>query len=266
MTYDEYTQAMQQMLVTTDVYGQAMFTSLLPRIIEYAELMMYRDPDFDFLATRTSDTTQSTQTGVRVVPIPSTFIVVENVNLITPANATLATPNYQRVSLLRATRPFVDTIWPQESATETPANFQTYWAIFSEQENIDEGAAELPSQIIIAPTPDNQYVTEFMGIFRPQPLSAMNTETYLTNYFPDLFLAASMIHAAGSVLKNYGAQADDPQQALSWKKLYDDLKPGAAIESYRQKGIVGGYGSLPPNSTMPNLQALQSMAAARGGR
>ncbi len=124
MGYLQYVQYLQQMLVLTDLYGQQMFNSLLPMIITFAENLIYREPDFDFLSTRTSDITQTTTTGARSVPIPPQFLIVENVNLITPAGANPHSPGYQRVPLLRASRAFIDATWPQESATATHGPFR----------------------------------------------------------------------------------------------------------------------------------------------
>ena len=267
MNFVQFSTYMQQMLVTTDFYGQQMFNSLLPMIITFAENLIYREPDFDFLSTRTSDITQTTTTGARSVPIPPQFLIVENVNLITPAGANPNSPGYQRVPLLRTSRAFIDATWPQESATATPAPFENYWAIFSQDENLsEEGEYVIPNNIIIAPTPDNQYTVEFLGVFQPAPLSAANPTTFLTAYFPDLFLASAMMQACGSLLKNYGAQSDDPRQALSWKAVYDEIKSGVSTISFRQKSTVEGFSPYPSNPTMPNIAALQQAAAAHAAQ
>ena len=82
MTYAEYIAALQLLAVMQDANGQALLAEILPQVIQYAELRLYRDPDLDFLATRTTDVSQKTTRGFRSVPIPAQFIVVEAVSLI----------------------------------------------------------------------------------------------------------------------------------------------------------------------------------------
>lgn len=267
MMYSDFTKSMQQMLVLTDTYGQQMFNALIPTIITFAENMIYREPEFDFLSTRTSDVSQMTAGASRSVAIPPQFIVVENVNLITPPQVKIGVAGYQRVPLLRTSRAFIDSTWPQESATAAPSPFETYWAIFSQEEiSTEEGAYAIPNAIIIAPTPDNAYVVEYLGIFQPAPLSATNPTSFLTAYFPDLFLACAMYWSVGALKKDYGAQADDPKSAVSWKMTYEEIKRGVSTISYRQKSTVEGFSPYPPNTTMPNIPQLQQMAAANAAQ
>ena len=264
MTFSDFSIIMQQLLVMTDAYGQAMFTALIPTIITFAENMIYREPEFDFLSTRTADITQTTTTGTRSVSIPAQLLVVENVNLITPAGSSPKIPDYERVQLWRTSRAWIDVTWPQESLTRAPKPFETMWAIFSEEESSAEGAYFIPNNIIIGPTPDDQYTVEYLGIFQPAPLSATNTTSFLSVYFPDLFIAAAMFFAVGQLKKNYGAQSDDPRQAVSWQSVYSELKAGVAVQSARQKSMVDGFSPYPPAT--PNVAALQQMAAQRAAQ
>jgi hypothetical protein len=55
MNYADYAAALAQMTGLKDVAGQALLNALLPRIVEYAELRCFRDPDLNFLATETTD-------------------------------------------------------------------------------------------------------------------------------------------------------------------------------------------------------------------
>lgn len=58
--------------------------------------------------------------------------------------------------------------------------------------------------------------------------------TQLTTYFPDLFIAASMIFASG-YQRDFGAQADNPSQAQSWETQYQLLIKSALTEEARKK-------------------------------
>lgn len=261
MNYSQWLTAITTILNITDSYGLATFNALVDRIIEYAELMMYRDPDLDFLATRTEDSSKTTMTGVRSVAIPSQFVIVDSVALITPANSIPS--DGTRIPLLRTTREFCDVIWPQESLTKSPATYETYWATFSMFEAVGSGATSsepvaMPSAIIIAPTPDNQYRVEFAGTFRPPALSAANSTTFLTTWLPDLFLAATVIMGAG-YQRDYGADGNqaDPSLAGYWQREYDKLKAGAAIESARQASRSAGWSSKVP-APLANVSRTQN--------
>lgn len=250
MTYAEYVAALQFLAVMQDTNGQALLAQILPQTISFAELLMYRDPDLDFLATRMTDTSQITTRGLRSVPILPAFIVVEGVTLFLPANTKPTAQgvpiNMQRVPLLRTTRSWLDTTWPTESIVQPPAPFETYWAMFSEEEAA-EGDDPLPgpSSFLIGPTVDNTYYVEVTGTFRPAPLSAGNPQTFISVYLPDLMLSASMIFVAGWQ-KSYGQQSDDPRMAMSWKQLYETQKGGAAVEEARKKSQSAGWSPYSP--------------------
>ena len=226
----------------TDASGR--YTADIPNAIAYAEGLMYRDPDLDFLATRQTDATQSTAAGSRYVTIPSSFIVVERLNLIVPTTATPDSVGSSRVPLIRTTPAVLDTMWPEASNVQAPSFGQTYWSIFDMQE------ASPASKVRIAPTPDNVYVAEFKGTFRPAPLAqTANAQTFLTMFLPDLFCAATMISWAG-LMKSYSMAGtpgvDDPQMAVHWTSVYRDLKRGAAIEEARKKTTSSNWGTMSP--------------------
>ena len=217
----------------------------IPYVISYAEGLMYRDPDFDFLATRQTDSTQSTAAGSRYVQISATFIVLERLNLITPAGAQPDGTGASRVPLIRTTPAVLDMMWPETSNTEAPSFGLTHWAVFDMQE------LSPASKVRIAPTPDAIYVAEFKGTFRPAPLAqTASAQTFLTMYLPDVFSAATMIAWTG-LMKNYSAAGvagavDDPQQGVHWAAVYKMSKAGAATEEARKKSISSGWSSLSP--------------------
>jgi hypothetical protein len=256
MLYPDYVTALQGLLSIQDTNGLTNLTAMLPNIISYAELRIYRDPDLDFLATRTADTTQKTTFGNRQVPIPSQIIVVESVSIIMPAGAIPTTLGIvptifgvTRIPLIRASTEFLDALWPIESQVLTPAPYQTYWSIYDQQET---GPA---SAIKIAPTPDGFYFCEFRGTFRPAPLSVVNQSTFLTTNLPDLFLAASMVFGAG-YQRDFGAQSDDPKLAQSWENQYTLLKRGAAVEEARKKAQSTDWSAMAPTTVAAPARAV----------
>jgi hypothetical protein len=70
----------------------------------------------------------------------------------------------------------------------------------------------------------------------------------LTQYFGDLFIAATMIFWAG-YQKTFGAMSGDPQQAMTWEENYQNIKKGAAIEEARKKFQGPGWTGYAPTPT-----------------
>ena len=77
---------------------------------------------------------------------------------------------------------------------------------------------------------------------RPLPLSASNTTTLLTVYFPDLFLNAALAIGYG-YLKDYGAATDDPKAGVSWETKYQQQLKSAVVEEGRKKFQAQGWGA-----------------------
>lgn len=274
MDYNQFKNTLQTLLTLTDQFGGAAFNATLPRLIEDAEGRIFNDPDMDFLWQRLTDTTQVTSNQVRSVPIPATVKIIETVNLILPANTQPSEPDARRVQLLRVTRPVLDVFWPVERDVQTPKAWETFYAIYGQDEGIsnkvDAGqgavaanadvpadAAEpgnLPSAILIGPTPDGQYVVEFAGVGRPAPISADNQTTILSATYPELLIAAGMVFGC-ALLKNWSAQAEDPRAAISWEKHFQDVKAVVTADANRQKSLAPGFTPSGPSLYPPRPQA-----------
>ena len=86
----------------------------------------------------------------------------------------------------------------------------------------------------VAPTPDASYPVRVSGTVRPLSLSVSNTTTFLSLYFPDLFIMASMIYIS-AYQRNFGRANDDPQMAVTYESQYDALLKGSMVEEARKK-------------------------------
>jgi hypothetical protein len=102
------------------------------------------------------------------------------------------------------------------------------------------------SEVLFGPAPDAPYTVEVIGTQRPNPLSSANSSTILTQYVPDLFIAASMVFASG-FQKDFSAQGDNPQQGNSWESQYTKLMQSASIEQFCAKFQSEGWGSEQPS-------------------
>lgn len=193
--------------------SDANFTAMLPDAISYGENRIYRE--LDLLATVVRDSTGTLNANSRNFTLPSTngrFVTVTGVNVFSSS---------VRYPLVRASRDVIDALWPTETAASA-STIPQYWAPITDQD------------IIVGPPPGVNLTAEVIGTIRPAPLSASNPTTFLSNYLPDLLLAACMVYVTGW-MKNYGAQADDPKMAQSWENQYQQLRASANAEELRKK-------------------------------
>lgn len=221
MTYSQLNTYLQTILV--DQTPSADYTTILPAAIQYAEDRIYRE--MNFLATRTVNPGSAFTPGSRTFTLPtspSTILYLEGVAAITPAGVA---PNLgTRNALEPVSLDFIDFTWPTESETDLP----------------DAWAMRDNATIVVKPTPDQNYSVELTGIFQPMAMSADNETTYIGNIYPDLLVAACMVFLTG-YQRDFGAQSDNPQMALSWSAEYDKLFKSAYEEEQRRKGASVGW-------------------------
>ncbi len=195
------------------------FSTFLPGAIDYAEGRIYRD--LDLLATRITDTSATCSSGVREFTLPTTqgtFQVIERVNILTSAGApsSIATRN----PTFDVSADVLDVVYP--SAVSSYTGVPLWVARISD------------TTLLFGPTPDSNYGVEVYGTIRPTPLSSGNSSTWLTQWVPELFMAATMVFAAG-FMRNFGAQADDPRMSQSWETQYTTLLQSANVDELRKK-------------------------------
>lgn len=204
--------------------------NILPAIIDYAEQRLYRD--LDMIETVISPT-QALTANLRNVAIPGGLVVLNQINVITPAGAGPDNVGATRNPLRRASTDFLNLIWPAGAATSGSPSIPVFFA------NRDNLTA------IVAPAPDAAYIAEFVGTARPSPLSSTNVTTILTTYLPDLFVIASMVFASG-YQKNWSLKSDDPRAPVNWESQYTVNLQSAATEEARKKAQSAGWEPYAP--------------------
>lgn len=196
------------------------FLANLPAAIEYAEQRIYRE--LNLLATVTRDSSATVTANSREFTLPTSigrFVTVNGINIVTPSGSSVATGT--RNPLQQVTRDVIDMLWPSNTAASA-ATVPTQFSMVTDQ------------TVIFGPPPGAAFTAEVVGTIRPTALSASNTTTFLSQYLPDLFVAASMIQFEG-FKQNYGAQADNPAAAISWQSEYDKLFASANGEEIRKR-------------------------------
>jgi hypothetical protein len=200
------------------------FQIILPQAITYAENRMYRDLD---LLQVSGALTALLTAGVRSFTLPAvpgggTFVISEQINVITPAGTTNPDdPTATRTPLLPTTKEFLDQVYG--SAIPTYAGLPTYYAPFNDD------------LFYVGPFPDAGYTVEIVGTVRPDSMSATNKTTFLSLNFPDLLIMASMIYVAGYQRNFSSTAANDPQMPVNYETQYTTLLKGASSEEARKK-------------------------------
>lgn len=212
--------------------NDANFQTMLPGMIDYAEQRIYRE--LDLLYTVVTDATTQVSTSQRRFTLPTgsgVFVVVDAVNIITPVTATSSTGS--RTQLVPVSREFMDAVYPSGGISSN-SGVPQYFSMVSN------------SIIDFGPSPDAPYYAEVIGTTRPTPLSAANSSTILTQYVPDLFMAASMVFAFG-YMRDFGGQTDNPGATQSWENQYQTLLKSAAVEQSRLKFQAEGWTAKQPS-------------------
>lgn len=314
LTYSTYVTQIAEMAVVDP--ADVNFQAILPAMINYAELRIYRDLDLMNTSVSIHSPSIVLTAGNRNLSFPmtlpdgsGTIVVSEQLNLITPSGQTDPdSPTAQRVSLTPTTKEFLDVVYGS-NLTGSRGQPQFYAAF---NENL----------FFVGPVPDQQYYVEVVGTFRPNPLgytaplasavasgttgtftftsahgvpngrqitvndfnptywngtfvasvpnsttinitlptTVSGTEyasvfgsvsngagfTFLSQYFPDLLIMASMIYIS-AYQRNFGRQSDDPQMAQSYEGQYKALLQGAMVEEARKKYEGPGWSSQSPS-------------------
>ena len=214
------------------------FAVVFPQATSYAESRIYRDFD-GLLGNRQVNTSLSTTGSSRLVSLSGManqfggpIIVPERFALVVGLN----TIQFDRGSLA-----IIDMIWPQQNgAVQAPVitDFAPrYWDLLDDH------------TIVYCPTADQAYTCQITGLFQPTPIGPANetptpitaSSTYLSTVYPELLLAACMIHLCGGLLHNFGAQSDASGRAMSWENQYQTLMASAKQEEMRRRGLVPDY-------------------------
>jgi hypothetical protein len=209
------------------------FLTVLPQAITYAENRICRE--LDFLFTSVPNASFTLTAGSRNLTISAgTFVVPEQINVITPVNAPSADGGL-RNPLMAVTREFLDAACSDPSAVGVPKYFAPV------------GNAGGNLSFVVGPYPNASYRVEIIGTIRPDSLSATNTTTFISMYLPELMIMAAMIYVSG-YQRNFGAtMANDPQMPISYETQYKELLAGAAGEEFRKKFEAAAWSSKVPS-------------------
>ena len=191
------------------------FLGILPNAIDYAELRMQRDMD---LEANSDYFIGSTLTAGDLIQTFNADLQV--IDSITITNGTT------QVNLTPVSRDYLLAMYNSTTYQAQPLYFAPY----------------NPAQILIGPIPDQNYPVQVFATVRFEQLSGTNAQNYLSQQFPDMYIAACMIFLSGW-MRNFGSQADNPQMAQSWETQYQALLKSALPEDGRRKFEASAWSS-----------------------
>lgn len=191
----------------TDINNQ------LPIILDQSEQRIYTD--MDMLQARLQDYSSSCTADSRTVSLPTGTMVVEGVSIISQVGASAPTSpaDGKRNPCERMSLDFIDTCSPQESpGTGIPS----YYAPLNAE------------TIVVAQTPDENYMVEITGTKRPAPISSTNTETYISTNYAQLLQASSGL--------SFAIYQKNKDSMAMFKDQYQTFLATAIAEEKRRRG------------------------------
>ena len=225
MTYAQFKTQIATLAVVDET--DTNFVIIFPQAITYAENRMYRD--LDLLSTVLQDSTKAFTANNRNVSVSiATFVTLQQVNVVTPYGTTDPDQG-TRNPLNPVTKEYLDNQWPNVTGATVPTDF----AMINQ------------SKFIVGPWPDQAYQIELIGTYRPDSLSATNTTTPLSLYWPEMMTMAAMIYISG-FQRNFGRANDDPQMAVTYESQYQALLKSAMVEEARKKFQSAAWSSMEP--------------------
>lgn len=201
----------------------AAFNSIIPQMLNYAELRIQRD--LDLAQSEVENTSYSLTAGNNKLTISANdFVTIQTVG-VTSSGVTYP--------LLPIPKEFLQNVYPSSSGSGIPRYFAMYGGDAATY-------GDTSSILMFGPWPDSAYPVVLTGTTRMETLYAFaNTAdaatqtTWISANLPDLLLMASMVYISG-FQRNFGRQSDDPAMAVSYESQYQALLRGAMSEEDRK--------------------------------
>jgi hypothetical protein len=189
-----YAELLQKIRDYTEVDANVLTDTICNGFIQDAEWRISRDVDADF---DRQYATANVVAGQRYLNMPSTYLIIRSIQIIDNGTRTFLEPR--------------DTSFFGEFNPTDAQGKPKYYGNWYED------------VVVFAPVPDQNYEIQVNYILSPVQLSASNTQTYVSQYFPNGLLYACLVEAFG-FLKG-------PVDMLQlYDKKYQEAAKGFAIE------------------------------------
>jgi hypothetical protein len=225
-------------------FNDAPLQTLLPQMLNYAELRIQRDVDF---LNAKAPNNYTLTAGVNVLSIPiNDFLMIETLELLQIASGTV----YNSSPLTPVSPEFIQNCYSGLAQAGCPRFFAMVGDNFG-----DGGNSNI--NVLLGPAPNYGYTVRVRGFIRLPSLAQFDTAgpadssfTYISEFMPDLLLMASMIYIS-AFQRNWSAGSDDPGMGVNYEKQYQALLVGARSEENRRKFQASAWTaySSPPAAT-----------------
>ena len=240
LSYNAYITQMASMAVVTAnetatpgvmQFIDAPLQAIVPMMLNYAELRIQRD--LDLLAGQTSNIyTLAAQNNIFPRPI-NDFFTVETLEILYMNGSQVV--NAQ--PLLPVSKEFIQNCYGGLSSAGTPQ----YYAMYGD--NFGNGAFT-NNNILLGPPPNFAYPIRVTGLIKIPSLFSYATAgvadtqfTYISAYYPDMLVMASMIYIS-AFQRNFSATADDSPMGQTYEKQYQALRIGA-VQDENERNLEG---------------------------
>jgi hypothetical protein len=242
LTYNDYVSQIATLAVvqTTTSSGvvvgvDAEFNTLIPQMLNYAELRIQRD--LDLLPSQTVNTyTLNLNSNLLQIPVDD-FVTVQTVGLV---NGTATLP------LLPTTKEYLQNVFNDASYTAQPVYFAMYGGDLASGGNTY-------NNIVFGPYSNSTYSISITGTIRLPSLYkfatqalAASAKTFISTYLPDMLVQASMIYIS-QFQRNFGPAANDPNMGPTYELQYQNLLKSAFVEEARKKFQASAWSSMSPS-------------------
>ena len=232
LSYNAYittvaTMAVVQTQVSTGVqqFIDTPLQTVVPQMLNYAELRIQRD--LDFLSSQSSNTYTLTG-GQQTFSLPfADFFTVQTLEIQQPGGG----PTWP---LVPVSKEFIQNVYGSLSTAGAPRYFAMYGDNFGDNQ-------DTVNNIIFGPPPAYGFTLRVTGTQRTPSLYTYASAgiadtgyTYISQYLPDLLVMASMIFIS-AYQRNWGATSDDVPMGQTYEKQYQALRLGAVPEENRRK-------------------------------
>jgi hypothetical protein len=243
LSYNLYIQQMGVLAVvqTVEVGGVWQFVdaaaqTLVPQMLNYCELRIQRD--LDMLSLQTSNTYTLTA-GQQVFNLPiDDFFTVNTLEILQMSGTSVVNSS----TLLPVSKEFIQNCYGGLANAGKPQYFAMYG------DNFGDGD-DTYNNIYLGPTPNYAYPLRITGVIRMPslytaavPVLADTVYTFVSSYYPDMMLMASMIYIS-MFQRNFGVASDDPQMGMTYEKQYQALRLGAIEDEDTRKFEGSGWSS-----------------------
>lgn len=243
LSYNAYIQQMGVMAVvqTAQIAGvwsgvDDAFNTIVPQMLNYAELRIQRD--LDFLSSQSSNL-YTLIAGQNVFSIPvDDFFTIQTLEIaqLSGGNVVNSTP------LLPVPKEFIQNCYAGLFSAGQPQYFAMYG------DNWEDGQDTF-NNVLFGPTPNFAYPLRVTGTSRAPSLYkyastgiADTSYTYISAYYPDMLVLASMIYIT-MFQRNFGPVADTPESGMTYEKQYQAARLIAIPDENKRKFQGSGWSS-----------------------